>query len=117
MFIVWNKDTVVKKIGSWKGVEHRGLKEGEGEKEWVRRERREVELMEDRERERRMEVKSSLQYYRGGGTGGWAGIYDGNGGSNLLFRARVGAPEETGRRMRWKEKGTTAGYVEGGQKI
>jgi len=90
----WEKK--VRSLGEWKGVERRGLVP-ETEEQWVRRERGEVERQAERERMWRMDKKSSLRYYKmGGGKGNSGKIYDGSYGSDLLFRARVGALEEGG---------------------
>jgi len=104
----------VRKIGAWKGIERRGLREDLKGSGWKREERGGGGGR--RERENRMGQKSSLEYYRGGAGSGWAGIYDGTYGSDLLFRARVGALE-TGRRMRWKGRGRGVGYVGGNGRI
>jgi len=92
----WEKK--VRKIGEWKGIENRTP--GGTVEQWVSRERKEAEQRGLGDRIGKAQGKSSLKYYREGEFGGWSGIYDGTFGSDLLFRARVGALE-TRRRMRW----------------
>ena len=61
-----------------------------------------------------MEKKSSLRYYRGGGgRKGQREIYNGSYGSDLLFRARVGALD-TRRRLRWQGLGEECRLCGGG---
>jgi hypothetical protein len=83
----------LRQIETWKRDYGREVNAGVDEKRWVSTEIKGIEEKRNRLWRQGMEKKSSLLYYRTGQQVSWSGLYDGSRGSDLVFKARIGALE------------------------